>query len=437
MIENYKLPLIKWTIPLLFFLFGLWGCQLPDKPNFQLQQKLQIPILHQKIMFLGGSNAMIDTTKPDLKGYFKTGSNSKVILSTQTAYSSTVNINSLPTIPGNYTFMVNLNYDDPSNGTNILDLYDNKEADILTIPGLDYFAKRIGDFQLLNTKMHFYYKTNLQAGNTVYAAIVGTDPYKGTVYFMPKAGSQYEVTGSPVSGLEAHQQELPDSKLLTFTTNADSTVGDTTYGSIVFDSTNSNVSSFIANLPTTVRFIGKARVNSSKINHSTTSGLFFDSSFGLNVPLNIATSHPVSFTDTLALNLSNLPDSTSKSSLQRGSLTISYQNGIPLGGKVTLTFLNQYKQKITTVPDTTAGIANIIMKAASTDPNTHFVSQPSSGVLAVDFTNQQLKVLNSTRYIIFKADINTTNNQSVKIQMNNYLKLDLTSSFNIDSNVKG
>lgn len=426
-------------------LFGLWSCQLPDKPNFQLVQNVDLPLYQKKIEFLGGADAMVDTTQSDLKGYLSTDSDGKVVLSTKTSYSQSVYINNIPTFPGgiiNYTFTINLNHDDSRNGVNILDLYDDLEAKIISVPALKYFAKRIGDFSLLNASMHFYYKTNLQSGNTVYAGVVGIDPYKSDVYFEPKPGSPYEVTGSPISGLDAHNTPLADSQLFTFTTNADSTVGDTTFGSIVFDSTNSNIGTFIANLPTSVRFIGKAVVNSSKINMNNTNSLFFETAYGIDIPLNIQTSHPASYVDTLSADLSNLPDTTKSSSdggkryLSSGMLSINYVNALPLSAGLSLTFLNEFKEPITTVPDTANGIPKIELQAASIDPATHFVSVPAKEVMTVQFTPAQLDMLSSARYVIVNARLSTTNNQPVKIQGDDYLKLTIGGDFKLNTKVK-
>lgn len=453
--KNLLPRLVGWGL-LVLMLVGLWGCQLPDKPNFQLVQNLQLPLFQKKIQFLGGADAMVDTTKNDLKGYLSTDTDGKVILSTKTSYTQSFTINNIPAIPPgifNYTFTINLNHDDSTNGVNILDLYDDLEAKIISVPALKYFAKRIGDFSLLNASMHFYYKTNLQSGNTVYAGVVGSDPYRTDVYFMPKPGSPYEVTGNPISGLDAHGSSLSDSQLFTFTTNADSTIGDTTYGSLAFDSTNSNISAFIANLPTSVRFIGKAKVNSSKINMNSSNSIFFETAYGINIPLNIQTSHPASYVDTLNADLSSLPDTSGNnynnnggsnnnnnnnknSYLSSGELNINYENALPLGADITLTFLNQFMQPIATVPDTTAGIPKIGLKAASVDPNTHFTDVPARGIMNIKFTPAQLDTLSETRYIILKANLSTSNNQAVKIQASDFIKLQIGGDFKLNTKVK-
>ncbi len=425
-----------------FVLFGLWSCQLPDKPNFELVQNLDLPLYQKKIEFLGGTDAMVDTTQNDLKGYLSTDSDGKVILSTKTSYSQSIYVNNIPSIPGggliNYTFTINLNHDDSRNGVNVLDLYDNLEAKIISVPALKYFAKRIGDFSLLNASMHFYYKTNLQSGNTVYASVVGSDPYKSDVYFMPRPGSPYEVTGNPISGLDAHNASLSDSQLFTFTTNADSTAGDTTYGSMVFDSTNSNVGDFIANLPTSVRFIGKAKVNSSKINMNNTNSIFFETAYGIDIPLNIQTSHPAAYSDTVSVDLSSLPNNNNgngKNYLSSGQLNITYVNALPLSAGLSLTFLNEFKEPVVSVPDTLNGEPKIEMNAATVDLNTHFVTIPSKGVMQVQFSKSQLDTLSSAKYVIINAKLSTANNQSVKIQANDYIKLSIGSDFKMNTNV--
>ncbi len=83
-----------------FLLFGLWGCQLPDKPNFELVQNLDLPLYQKKIEFLGGNDAMVDTTQNDLKGYLSTDTDGKVILSTKTSYSQSIYVNNIPSTSG-------------------------------------------------------------------------------------------------------------------------------------------------------------------------------------------------------------------------------------------------------------------------------------------------------------------------------------------------
>lgn len=440
---NIHKPLLVALI-LIMGTIGLWGCQTPSKPDFGVVQSLDIPIFKKKVDFLGGPNALVDTTKSNLKNFISTNKNGLVKLSTRTNYTNSASISTqgLPKIAGaktaSYSFVVNLNYDDPANGIDTLDLYDNKEAKIISINKLKYFSKRMGNISLVNADMHLYYRTNLPGGNKVYSGIVGSDPNGNSVYFLPKAGTQYAVSGSPVSGLQAHGQELPDSKLMTFAITADSTVSDTLYGNLNFNDKDSNIGDFIGNLPTTVRFIGKAVVVFNGIPPTQPSSYFFDTAIGLDVPLDVATpNQPASYVDTLTANLSKLPSGSGNTQLSSASLLIHYTNALPLAAQLQLTFLNQNGQPVTSVvPDTTAGQNPIILKPAQVNSQTRFVNVPNKNVLQITLNKNQLDALHNARYVKLSAQMNTTGNGPVKIQATDYLQLKISGNFKITSKVR-
>jgi len=422
---------------------GLSGCETPTKPDFGITHTLEIPLYRKTVDFLGGPNALVDTTKGDLKNFISTQNDGLVELSTRTSYtnSATINTQSLPKLGGatttSFKIVVNLNPDDPANGKDTLDLYDNKEAKIIAIKKLDYFSKRMGSFSLLHAKMQLYYRTNLPVGNQVYAGIVGGDANGNSVYFKPKSGSQYQVSGSPVSGLQAHGQELPDSKLMTFQIGADSSKTDTLYGSLHFNESNSNIGDFISNLPTSVRFIGKAIIIFNSLPSTQPSSYYFDTAIGLNVPLDVATpSQPATYIDTLSANLSKLPSGNGKTQLSAATLQIHYTNDLPLSANLQLRFLDQYGHPVTsTVPDTTAGENPIILKPAAVNSQTHFVSTPNEDVLHVALNKTQLDALHNARLVELKVKMNTTGNSQVRIQAKDYIGFDISGNFKVTSKV--
>jgi len=433
-------------IVLLFLIIGLFGCEMPHSPDFGITQSLDIPLFQKKVDFLGGPDALVDTTKNNLNNFLSVDSTGLVKLSTRTDFTSSVSVSTsgsgLPKTVGSstsgYSVVINLNYDDTTNGINILDLYDNAEAKIVKISNLKYFSKRMGNFSLNNAQMNLYYRTNITGGNKVYAGIVGNDPNGNSVFFMPKTGSKYTVTGSPVNGLDAHGQALPDNQLMTFGITADSTRTDTLFGSLKFNSNNSNIGDFISNLPTEVRFIGKAILVFSGIPTTPPNNFFFDTAIGLDIPLDIATpSQPATYVDTVSADLSSLPSGQGDTRLSSASIMMHYTNGLPLAANLQLTFLDQNMNPVTTVPDTAAGTAPIVLKAADVDPQTHFVSIPNKNVLQISFSRNQLDTLHTARYVRLYAKLNTTNNGSVRIQASDFLQMKLSGNFKIQSKVGG
>ncbi len=55
--------------------------------------------------------------------------------------------------------------------------------------------------------------------------------------------------------------------------------------------------------------------------------------------------------------------------------------------------------------------------------------------MQVQFTESQLDSLSSAKYVIINAKLSTANNQSVKIQANDYIKLSIGSDFKMNTNV--
>lgn len=66
----------------LTIIFGLWACERPESPNFQVNHAIEAPLtVNQTYEFLGGSEALIDSTSEDFADLFSTNSNGLVQLS--------------------------------------------------------------------------------------------------------------------------------------------------------------------------------------------------------------------------------------------------------------------------------------------------------------------------------------------------------------------
>jgi hypothetical protein len=67
---------MKNTLPIIFVLtlaISIWSCEVPKSPDFKVENQFEIPLTMEKTyQFLGGDNALIDTTKEDFENIFET-----------------------------------------------------------------------------------------------------------------------------------------------------------------------------------------------------------------------------------------------------------------------------------------------------------------------------------------------------------------------------
>ncbi|HKI47473.1 MAG TPA: hypothetical protein VKA08_19235, partial [Balneolales bacterium] len=262
----------------------LAGCEIPSKPNFSIDHSVQVPLLTKQLPFLGGANALVDTSRAGFLHIFNINGSGVVRLTAMTDYAKVMQVQGLPKLPPGYIYpkglMVNLGYDDPSNGTDTLDLFDDLEAKISEIKDLNYLSQRVGSFSILNASMSLYYKTNLSPGNDVFAGVVGVNAHNNETYLQPVAGSAYAIDTTNITGLWSHSQALPKSQITKFPIQQQGMSGDTLEGAVTFDQSNSNIGDFIANLPTEVRFVGKAEFNNPALTDNGTD-IYFDTAIGV------------------------------------------------------------------------------------------------------------------------------------------------------------
>ena len=212
--------------------------------------------------------------------------------------------------------------------------------------------------------------------------------------------------------------------------------GDTLKGVVSFDQSNSNLGNFIANIPTQVRFIGKAEINNPVLTDNG-SDIYFDTAIGLDIPLEIATpDKPASYLDTVSVDFSGLPSPQDKSKISEGEIKIYYVNKLPLSAQMNFQLLNELKQPISTViPDTTAGLSKALLDPAQIDGSTRFSAEPARGVMTVQLTGDQINMLNQTKYMVIKALLQTTQKQPVRLQATDYIRMTMSGNFTINSNV--
>ncbi len=418
----------------------LAGCEIPSKPDFSIEHSIQVPLLTKQLPFLGGANALVDTSRSGLLNIFDIKDNGVVRFTTLTDYAKTIRVKGLPKLPPGYTYpkglMVNLNYDDPSNGTDTLDLFNDLEAKISEIKDLKYFSERIGSFAMINSSLNLFYRTNLSEGNNVFAGVVGIDPRNNQSFLQSIPGTAYAIDSTKVTGLFAHDQVLAKSQIMKFPVLKKEMVGDTLKGVATFDESNSNLGDFLANLPTEIRFIGKAEINNAQLTDNG-SDIYFDTAIGMDIPLEIATpGKPATYVDTILVDFSGLPSQQDNSKIGQGDIKIYYVNKLPLSARLRFQMLDEFQQPLgSSIPDTTAGFPKAILDPAQVDATTLFSTEPSKGVMQIALTQNQIDLLHQTRYMVVQAYLQTTNNKPVRIQATDFIKLTMSGNFTIESNV--
>lgn len=364
------------------------------------------------------------------------GSEIRVISETDNV-SSTVTINNLQIAEAFgviVTREVLLNDDDPNNGVDELDLYNDMEAELTEIDGLETLSDKLDGIEFNDPTISIDYTTNLHIGAIVYGAFLGINSNDEVVYLTGNAGSVYEVN-TPITGLNANGIALTPSNLIKF--KIDTNTG---RGTITFDASNSNVKDFLNNLPDEIRFIGKALVNENNEIGTVTSPIEFDPTINVNIPLAIRTTRAATFTDTSDQDLGDLP-STQKgddSRLTEGRISVDYTNGIPLRIDLELTFMDKNYRPITSIP---ISGDELLLMASGIDQMTQFANAPSSGSMQAVLNESQLEQLYQTRYLQIKAWLLTTDTNSdgegndVRIRTTDAITLSVSADLNIETEV--
>ncbi|HKK47033.1 MAG TPA: hypothetical protein VJ964_16015, partial [Balneolaceae bacterium] len=240
-----------------------------------------------------------------------------------------------------------LNNDAASNGKNKLDVFNDNEAEVVNIDGINDISKRISDITFTNPTLNALYKTNMGVDATIYAAIAGVNANGKTIYLSGNANTDYRVP-SIHSELEANGQTLNPDQLIKFKIDT-SPDGTTINGTAKFDTTRTNASDFFSNLPTNIRFIGIAKINENKNEGLIVNPVTFDPSLSVNIPLNFSANN-ATFRDTLNADLSDLPGKGDEQQLSQATITINYTNGLPFKLNLSLIMLDGKGDEVTHYP---------------------------------------------------------------------------------------
>jgi len=326
-----------------------------------------------------------------------------------------------------------LNSDATSDGVDNLELFNDNEAEITSIDGIDDISSRVTDLSFANPLLNANYETNLGVNTTVYAAIAGVDPNGNIQYLTGSSGSPYEVSPSEIpTELTANGQLLSSNQLVKFqietAQNPSPNSGEA--GSNIFNAENSNAPDFFSNLPTQIRFVGVAVVNEEQNRGTIVNPVIFDSRMDVDLPFSLSANN-ATFKDTVDADLSDLPgENPDESKISDAVLSLNYTNKLPIDLNLTLYMLDENGAVV-------AQKSNISIEAAQTNSEGFAAADSAnSNKTEIGFTTAELNTLYKTRTLAIEVNLNTSGQQPVKLRADDSISLrfqiqaDVTSTVN-------
>lgn len=317
-------------------------------------------------------------------------------------------------------------------GSEILDVFNDNEAEITSIDGLEELSDKISGFMFTNPVININYNSNLTIETTIYAALVGVDGKGNEVYLNGKSGSDNEVVEADrpsFTGLVANGQQLNPNQLIKFSIDNNSDCINNTC-QIPFNTTTTNVDDFLNNLPSDIRFVGRAVVNESGAEATIQAPLEFDPNLNVDLPLAFSTEvgSPASFTDTLDLELDLGED------FKEGAIFIAYSNNLPMGLNVFLSFQDELYNELFALP--IAG-EEIRLRAAPIDDGTGFSNASTDNSFRFTLTESELALLKDVSFVNFSVNLRSSESKAVKLRASDSFTLSLGARIKIQTEVKG
>ncbi|MDR9416089.1 MAG: hypothetical protein RI564_07385 [Gracilimonas sp.] len=321
-----------------------------------------------------------------------------------------------------------------------LSLFNDEEAQITEIDGLDELSNQLDNLDFTNPSLTIDYTTNISIPTTIYGAFVGTNGQGEQVYLRgipptdPNAEDLSVDPNDPIDGLNKRlNQPLNASEMVKFTLDVDPD-GNTTTSSIRFDRTNTNVDDFLNNLPSDIRFIGRAVINEGGQDEATIiDPLEFDPEISIDIPLALQTDQPVSYEDTLDQDLGDLPSrETGTTGLSEGRIIIEYTNGLPLRVDLMIEFWDENYQPFTS-PVT---IDDVSLIGAEIGPNGFSVDTLlTQNATEIALSGPELDQLYKTRFVKVTASLNTKGGDEVRLRTTDTVTLSVRADLTIEAEV--
>jgi len=324
--------------------------------------------------------------------------------------------------------------DDGDNG--IIDLFNDREAEITEIEDLEELSERLSGLRLVNPSFDLIYDTNLGVQGTVIGAILGISSSGEKVFLSGKPGTDREVgPDDDYQNLYMRGAQIPRSDLVAFQITPSERIGEVIRNQVIrFDSETTNVEDFLSNLPVEVRFIGKIVVNPDEQDGFIVNPVVFDSRMGIDIPLNLSTAEgdPASFEDMISADLSDLPKPEDDTRVSEATLYVSYENGLPFAAGMTLEFLDENENLIFTAIGQPVDPVRFTIDAANVHSTTRFVDRPKNGTSEIKLSKEQLDYLYRTRKIRLIGELATSRDDisgEVKVRPDDFIGLSVNASF--------
>ena len=338
--------------------------------------------------------------------------------------------------------IVLLNDEDPQDIDDNLDLFNDFEAQLTEIDGLSDLSSQLDGINFTNPRLSINYTSDITVPTTIYGAFVGINGEGEERFLRGLAGEEFDVqAGDPIDGLQIRGSNLLPEQMIKFTLDTPETPGDSITTEIEFNRNNTSVVNFLNNLPSEIRFIGKAVVNENEDEATILNNLNFTPKIAIDIPLAFS-SEEATFTDTTKNDLGDLPSEEKGDDLfiKNGNLVIDYENGLPLSVNLNITFMDSLKNEITSIPQ---GSDNLGILAAGINDDTRFANDPTPGTIQISLSESQLRDLYKTKFLKVSASLVTTDNSgngqgdNIRMRTTDFITLSLRAELFIESQVGG
>lgn len=334
-----------------------------------------------------------------------------------------------------------LGSDDPSNGLNVIDVYNESEVELTSISGLESLSSQIDGLEFTQASLSINYETNLGVPTTIYAVFLAIDGDGNEIFLNSGTGVNSSdtrvVESDSITGILANGQELDFNQMIKITLQP-SLSGDLESKSFTFDKTNSNIGPFLNSLPKEIRFLGKSVINQSGGEATISTPLTFDPSLSIDLPLALQTTTVASFSDTTQTDaLQDLPSTENGDTaiLTEGLVSLNYTNGLPMRFSLRLIFLDEDGEEVTTLPLGNSGETYDLV-AAPVDVDSRFaLPNPSQESIIIALDETQLNLLYKTTSVIIQASLNTTGNEEVKLRSTDSITLGVAVSVTFENTI--
>jgi hypothetical protein len=326
---------------------------------------------------------------------------------------------------------INLNDEDPITGN--IDLFNDDQANIIEVDGLEDLSENLEGLEFTEASLGITYNTNIGVEASIIGSFVGITATGDRFYLRGLPGSGFHVQAGEVDNLTANGVPLSTNQLIKFNLDT-SPDGNLTPGSISFNKDNTNITEFLNRLPTEIRFVGVAIINENNQRGIIVNPVRFDPFISVDIPLSIQTLEAATYSDTLKLDLSDLPDDDDDLVIDEGRLQLTYTNALPLRVDLEFNFLDENNNIVTRSP--LPGEQPHRFNAAPVDAVTRYVTNGVDGTIGINLNREQLRLLRQTRNLELNAYMLTTDGQVVKIRsidsigLGIGLKIKLENSFN-------